>query len=100
VFELIGILPGYREIDVSLWFLLFLQPVLRDARGRRRLRRDLPRADAMGAAQVSASGDPRAFTLLKITSVATMVWGVLTGTYFGIPDLPAPLAALKTELAG
>jgi V/A-type H+-transporting ATPase subunit I len=23
VFELIGILPGYREIDVSLWFLLF-----------------------------------------------------------------------------
>lgn len=23
VFDLIGILPGYREIDVSMWFLLF-----------------------------------------------------------------------------
>ncbi|MBN1270618.1 MAG: hypothetical protein JXB04_13595, partial [Kiritimatiellae bacterium] len=33
--------------------------------------------------------------LLVITSLATIAWGILTGVYFGIAPLPAPLQSLK-----
>ena len=99
VFDLIGILPGYREIDVSMWFLLFFTlffaMLVGDAGyGATFLvlsvwaRRKFPDVPA------------HVFTLLRITSIATMVWGVLTGTYFGIPDVPAPLASLKLNWLG
>jgi len=35
------------------------------------------------------------FNLLLITSVCTIVWGVLTGSYFGLSDIPAPLKQLR-----
>lgn len=99
VFGLIGILPGYREIDVSMWFLLFFTlffAMLVGDAGYGTIflvlvawaRRKFPDVPA------------HVFTLLRITSVATIVWGVLTGTYFGIPDVPAPLASLKLNWLG
>lgn len=99
VFGLIGILPGYREIDVSMWFLLFFTlffAMLVGDAGYGTIflvlivwaRRKFPEVPA------------HVFTLLKITSIATIVWGVLTGTYFGIPDVPAPLASLKLNWLG
>ena len=99
VFDLIGILPGYREIDVSMWFLLFFTLFFAMLVG-----------DAgYGATFLVLSVWARrkfpdvpvhVFTLLRITSIATIVWGVLTGTYFGIPDVPAPLASLKLNWLG
>ncbi|QKS27696.1 MAG: hypothetical protein FAZ92_01061 [Accumulibacter sp.] len=99
VFELIGILPGYREIDVSLWFLLFFSlffAMLVGDAGYGAIFLGL----TLWAQRRFPTSPTHAFTLLKITSVATIVWGVLTGTYFGIPDLPAPLAALKLSWLG
>ena len=99
VFDLIGILPGYREIDVSLWFLLFFSlffAMLVGDAGYGAIFLGLTLWAQRKFPQVAT----HVFTLLKITSIATMVWGVLTGTYFGIPDLPAPLAALKMTWLG
>ena len=99
VFELIGILPGYREIDVSLWFLLFFSlffAMLVGDAGYGAIFLGLTLWAQWRFTEVSAN----AFSLLKITSIATIVWGVLTGTYFGIADLPAPLTALKLTWLG
>lgn len=99
VFDLIGILPGYREIDVSLWFLLFFSlffAMLVGDAGYGAIFLGL----TLWAQRRFREASAHIFTLLKITSVATIVWGVLTGTYFGIPDLPAPLAALKMPWLG
>jgi V/A-type H+-transporting ATPase subunit I len=38
---------------------------------------------------------PNVFNLLLITSACTILWGVLTGTYFGMSDIPAPLKPLR-----
>ncbi len=99
VFDLIGILPGYREIDVSLWFLLFFSlffAMLVGDAGYGAIFLGLTLWAQRRFPQVA----PHVFTLLKITSIGTMAWGVLTGTYFGIPNLPAPLSALKIDWLG
>ena len=90
VFQALGILPGYEETDVSvpfyLFFTLFFAMLIGDAGYgallllawfwlRRRARR---------------SGGPSPtlrpmLTLLLVFSVATIVWGVLNATWFGIP---------------
>lgn len=96
VLDLIGILPGYREIDINACFLLFLSlffgMLVGDA-GYGLLflgltawaRRKFPAAPAY------------LFVLLRIMSVAALVWGTLTGTYFAVAHAPAPLARLKVE---
>lgn len=99
VFNAIGIVPGYREVDISAAFLLFLSlffAMLVGDAGYGALflaltlwaRRKWPRAPA----------EP--FRLLAIMSTATIAWGVLTGTYFGIANIPAPLARLKIPWLG
>lgn len=94
VFNAIGIVPGYREIDISAAFLLFLSlffAILVGDAGYGLLfvaltwwaRRKFPQAP------------PEPFRLLAMMSSATIIWGVLTGTYFGLSQAPAPLAPLK-----
>jgi V/A-type H+-transporting ATPase subunit I len=96
VFDAIGILPGYREIDISSAFLVFLSLFFAMLVGDAGygavflaltwwLRRRFPKAPA----------EP--FRLLAIMSICTIVWGVVTGTYFGMARLPATLSALRLE---
>jgi V/A-type H+-transporting ATPase subunit I len=96
VFGFINVLPGYREVDISAWFLLFLSLffalIVGDAGygvvfllltvvGRRVLRK----------------APPSLWTLSYIMSVATIAWGVLVGNYFGIVVLPTALRDLRVE---
>ena len=94
--EMIGILPGYEEVDISAIFLLFLSlfcaMLIGDAGYgilflviTRWARRRLPHAPALP------------FTLITIMSVSTIVWGALTGSWFGLVRLPAPLMGLKVN---
>lgn len=99
VFDAIGILPGYEEIDISAVFMLFFSVFFAMLVGdagygalflmmtlyARRRCRDAPQAP---------------FVLLYVMSIATMIWGVLTGTYFGLSNLPAPLRELKIDWLG
>jgi V/A-type H+-transporting ATPase subunit I len=96
VFDVIGIEPGYREIDISAVFLLFFSiffaMIIGDG-GYGFLflvatiyaRRRLPRAPAYP------------FHLMGVLSVATILWGVLTGNFFGIQVLPPVLSALRVD---
>ncbi len=93
VFGMIGLLPGYREIDISAAFLLFFSVffamLIGDA-GYGAL--FLVATLAVRAKARKAPAYP--FHLLIILSVCTIVWGALTGTYFGVTSLPAPLKSL------
>jgi V/A-type H+-transporting ATPase subunit I len=96
VFDMLGILPGYREIDISAAFLFFLSIFFAILVGDA----------AYGAIFLALTiglrlGLPKAprepFRLLGLFSVCTIAWGVLTANYFGIRPaaLPAPLAGLR-----
>lgn len=90
LFSMLGVLPGYRETDVSVvfysFFTLFFAMLIGDA-GYGLLilaltllaRRKFPKA-------------PREpFILMGVLSAATIGWGILTANYFGI--LPEALPA-------
>lgn len=90
VFDILGILPGYREQDISLWFflffILFFAMIIGDG--------------AYGLLILTGTGviigKQRKLTdttfLLLVLSVATVIWGAVTGTWFGME------AAMKVPL--
>ncbi len=90
-----GILPGYAEADVSLLFLaalsLFFALLIGDA-GYGLL--------FLGAAVVlrrkaKPGTPPEFFRLIILFSLSAVVWGVLTGVYFGMPSI-ARLPVLRS----
>ena len=101
VFQAMGILPGYREVDISAWFMVFLSiffaMLIGDAGygalflvGTLVLRRKFRRSPS------------QPFWLVGVFAVCTMIWGALNGTYFGIQkDIWGPLSHLElTWLTG
>jgi V/A-type H+/Na+-transporting ATPase subunit I len=96
LFNVLGVLPGYREVDISACFLLFFSVffamligdagygvvLLAVTLGLRRKHRQAPAAP---------------FWLFGVLAVCTIIWGVLTGTYFAIrlPD-GHPLRAIPS----
>lgn len=81
VFDLLGTIPGYREYDISMYFLiffsLFFAMIIGDA-GYGLL--FLIGAIALNAKSRKCS-DVNA--LLYVVSIVTIVWGAMTGTWFG-----------------
>jgi V/A-type H+-transporting ATPase subunit I len=91
VFQLLGTVPGYREFDISLIFLLFFTfffaAIIGDA--------------GYGSVLFSASlfflircqrrtkKVPAALSLMMILSSATILWGAVTGNWFGSQKLAA-----------
>jgi len=96
LFRFLGIVPGYRETDVSPAFFIFLSiffaMIVGDAGYGALL---LGFALAARRRWHRAPAEP--FRLLAVFGAATLVWGALTGNYFGISSarLPDPLRALK-----
>ena len=81
VFDMLGTVPGYREYDISMWFLLFLSlffgMIIGDA--------------AYGVIflivavvmNIKTKKCSNLNLLLYVMSIATVVWGSLTGAWFG-----------------
>lgn len=96
VFDMLQILPGYREADISAVFLVFFSMffamLIGDAGygflfmlAMLAARRKLKKAPAYP------------FILFGILSTTTMLWGIITGNYFGIPPeiLPAFMQGIR-----
>ncbi len=96
LFGFLGVVPAYGHVDISLPFLvffsLFFAMIVGDAGYgaiflvltevvRRRLRQP-PR---------------RVIALLRLLSVATIAWGLLTGNVFGAAALPSALAWARLD---
>ena len=81
LFDILGILPGYHEQDVSLWFLIFFTiftaMIIGDA--------------AYGflflivaiVLTIKTKKVNNAIFLVYVLSIATIIWGAITGTWFG-----------------
>ena len=97
VFRFLGIVPGYRESDISSAFLLFLSVffamIVGDAGYGVLFLILIPYFKS----KKFSDAPPEPFRLLTVFSICTVVWGILTGNYFGIEYdlLPAPLRALR-----
>ncbi|MDI6774090.1 MAG: hypothetical protein QME60_01665 [Verrucomicrobiota bacterium] len=99
VFSTINILPGYREADVSVAFLVFLSLFFAMIVGD--VGYGLVFLLITALARLKARQAPKGpFQLLTLFSVCTIVWGVLCGVYFGITELPAPLRRFRIDWLG
>jgi V/A-type H+-transporting ATPase subunit I len=82
VFNILGVLPGYREQDVSLWFFLFFTLFFAMIIGD----------GGYGVLiligtiilRVKQKEGSTVTFLLFVLSIATIVWGAVTGTWFGM----------------
>lgn len=89
VFRLIEIVPGYKELDISFWFLLFISIFFGMLIG------DAGYGAAFLGLTVLAHmkfgkkmRDKSLFHLFYVLSSFAIVWGLLTGTIFGQGWLP------------
>ncbi len=84
VFGMINVLPGYHELDISAVFLVFFSIFFGILIGDAGY--GLVFALATFFAQVKWGAqlkDKTPFFLMYVLSLCTIVWGVLTGTFFG-----------------
>lgn len=84
IFKLMEVVPGYRELDASLWFLIFFSIFFGMLIG------DAGYGLIFFALTIFAQmkwekrlQGKSVFILFYILSCAAIVWGVLTGTFFG-----------------
>ena len=82
VFDILGTVPGYHEYDISFWFLgfftIFFAMIVGDA--------GYGCIFLLAAAglTVKSKKPSDAVQLLWVLSVATIIWGAMTGTWFGL----------------
>ncbi len=82
VFDILGILPGYREQDISLWFFLFFTLFFAMIIG------DGGYGVLILLGTIALNIKQKKVTnvtfLLYVLSIATVIWGAVTGTWFGM----------------
>ncbi|ULQ59826.1 V-type ATP synthase subunit I [Brucepastera parasyntrophica] len=91
--DFLGTVPGYRELDISLWFLLFFgiffAMIFGDGGYGALL--ILIALGVIFKTKASHKPVPTALYMMLYLSVMTLVWGILTCTWFGLDQnvLPA-----------
>ena len=96
IFDVLQILPGYHEADISMVFLVFFSVFFAMLIGDAGYGLLFLIATIYAARKMKKA--PRyPFTLFGILSIGTIVWGVATGNYFGIDQeiLPSFLKNLS-----
>jgi len=98
--DLIDVVPGYRELDVSALFLIFLSIFFAFIVGDGGYGLLFLGLTLFG--KVKAKGNKAAqpaLNLLMIMSISTIIFGALTGNYFGIPidKLPGWMQAMSNS---
>ena len=82
IYKILGILPGYRETDISLWFLLFFALFFAMIIG------DGGYGVLILLFTVGLAAKTKKMTtpvyLLLVLSITTIIWGAITGTWFGM----------------
>ncbi len=98
LFDMLGTLPGYREYDLSPFFMvalpIFAAMLIGDA-GYGLLFVLVP---ALAYSKATAAAGKPGVHLVMFMGAVTIVWGVLTGAYFGVT--PDQLMAAGGAFAG
>ena len=92
VFQLLGTIPGYREIDISFFFLLFFTVFFAMIIGDGGYGAILFAGTLYATIKTRVAGRAigEGLILMLVLSVAAIVWGAITGNWFGY----APFAEL------
>ena len=100
VFDFIGIKPGYREIDISFVFLVFFSLFFAMLVGDAGYGLIFLLTTAI--VHIKVKKLPRKMlALMYLMSVCTLIWGVLSGVYFGITKESIPyLQQFRLEWLG
>ena len=96
VFNFIGVVPGYQEVDISAFFLFFLSIFFALIVGDAGYGLVFLIIAITGRVKFREM-DRSFFILLSEMSVFTIIWGVMTGNYFGIPTQYAPFPQLNVH---
>lgn len=85
VFDFLGTVPGYREKDVSMYFLLFFSVFVAMIIGDAGYGMIFLALAIYSTFKTKKAGKklPRFITLLYVLSLTTVAWGAITGTWFG-----------------
>ncbi|MEE9369651.1 MAG: hypothetical protein V3V05_12440 [Pontiella sp.] len=100
VFDVIGVVPGYKELDVSALFLIFLSIFFAFLIGDAGYGLLFIGLSLFGKFKTKGNADAQpGLNLLLIMSGCCVIFGALTGNYFGIPidSLPALLQSLTND---
>jgi V/A-type H+-transporting ATPase subunit I len=84
--------PGYREVDISGWFLLFFCIFFGMIFGDAGYGFILALIAILGILKTSKKGVPAALKMMLLLSISNIAWGVATCTWFGadtaiLPDI-------------
>lgn len=82
VFKFMNTVPGYAEYDISIWFLLFFSLFFAMLIGDAGYGL-LFFATTFIARRKFKKLPPQPFFLMYVLSLATIIWGAITGTWFG-----------------
>lgn len=85
--DFLGTVPGYREVDISLWFLLFFGIFFAMIFGDAGYGAILAGISLWGIFSARGKGKtpPPALSMMVYLALMTMAWGTITCTWFGIP---------------
>ena len=107
--DFLGIVPGYREVDVSPWFLLFFCIFFGMIFGDAAYGLILVLLAMFGILKTARKGVPLALKMLLLLGTFNTAWGVMTCSWFGVDvekvpkilqDISMPLfSTAKTDAA-
>ncbi|MBQ0072082.1 MAG: ATPase [Spirochaetales bacterium] len=81
LFDVLGLVPGYREKDISKWFLAFMTIFFAMIIGDGGY--GLLFVILAGALMAKSKKISDTSALVMVFGVATVIWGAITGTWFG-----------------
>lgn len=85
VFDFLGTTPGYREKDISMYFLIFFAIFVAMIIGDAGYGSIFLLISVFATFKVKKGGGklPGAIVLMYVLSITTIAWGSITGTWFG-----------------
>jgi len=89
LFDFVGITPGYREFDISAWFLIFFSIFFAIIVGDGGYGSIFLIATLIAKKKAAPSAQV-AVNLLLLLSSLTIIWGFLTGNFFGMDQTILP----------
>lgn len=93
VFDILGTVPGYREYDISMWFLLFFAVFFAMIVGDAAY--GLIFLIVTIVMHIKMKRANNAVILLYVLSLTCVAWGTITGTWFGSKAILEAIPLLK-----
>jgi V/A-type H+-transporting ATPase subunit I len=88
--DFLEVVPGYREVDISPYFMLFFCIFFGMIFGDAAYGAILLIAGIIGIIKTAKKGVPAALKLLLLLGLSNFIWGVLTCTWFGVDTTLLP----------